>query len=205
MDWRAYDPEPDLDAPLRAALDAFAQNGFHATTVRDVAQRAGLSVPGLYYHYPSKEALLEALLRASIEEVLSRSRAALLEVGDGPVERFSIQIESIVLYMTHRQLLAFLAREIRSLASEQMRSEYICLRDEQERMVEREVCEGVEAGLFTTPYPEDATRAVIAMCRSVAEWYSADGALTAAEIASRYVGFSLATVGYTGPLPKLIG
>ena len=44
--------------PSPAAADAFADKGFHATTTRDIAGRAGLSPAGVYVHFASKEDLL---------------------------------------------------------------------------------------------------------------------------------------------------
>ena len=52
-------------AMLSAAADLFAERGFGGTNLRDLADVLGMSRPGLYYHFPSKEKILEAL----IEEV----------------------------------------------------------------------------------------------------------------------------------------
>ena len=52
---------------LEAAADAFAAKGFHATTTRDIASRAGLSPAGVYVHFASKEDLLFQLSRAGHE------------------------------------------------------------------------------------------------------------------------------------------
>ncbi|MGZ4697118.1 MAG: TetR/AcrR family transcriptional regulator, partial [Oryzihumus sp.] len=43
---------------IDAAADAFADKGFHATTTRDIAARAGLSPAGVYVHFATKEDLL---------------------------------------------------------------------------------------------------------------------------------------------------
>src|SRR5690349_24566360 len=54
------------DAPRRlheAAAEAFADRGFHATTTRDIAARAGLSPAGVYVHFATKEELLYQLSR----------------------------------------------------------------------------------------------------------------------------------------------
>ena len=48
---------------MLAAADAFAERGFHATTTRDIASRAGLSPAGVYVHFASKEVLLFELSR----------------------------------------------------------------------------------------------------------------------------------------------
>ncbi|MDA8017550.1 MAG: TetR/AcrR family transcriptional regulator [Thermoanaerobaculia bacterium] len=47
---------------LDAALQLFSQQGFRATTIRQIAETADLSVGNVYYHFPSKEAIFERLL-----------------------------------------------------------------------------------------------------------------------------------------------
>ena len=50
-----------VDRLLEAAVEAFADKGFHATTTRDIAARVGLSPAGVYVHFASKEELLYEL------------------------------------------------------------------------------------------------------------------------------------------------
>jgi len=47
---------------LNAAVAAFLENGFNATSIREVAVRAGMSHTGVLHHFPDKAALLEAVL-----------------------------------------------------------------------------------------------------------------------------------------------
>lgn len=63
-------------AMLNAAAQLFAERGFGGTNLRDLADVLGISRPGLYYHFPNKEKILEAL----IEEVTLSSAAQLANV-----------------------------------------------------------------------------------------------------------------------------
>ncbi|MFR9807146.1 TetR/AcrR family transcriptional regulator [Pseudonocardia sp. RS010] len=193
-DWRTYTHDRTLPDVLDAALDVFVRFGYHGTTVRAIAAKAGLSVPGLYHHYPSKQEILATLLRMSNEDVMARSRAALADAGDDPRDRFTALVENIVLYMTHRRRLARAAREIHVL-DEPYRSQHVALRDELERMVLREVEAARACGRFSTPDAHGATRAVLVLCQGVADWYTVGGPQRPAEIAAQYVGFALAIVG----------
>ena len=47
---------------VAAALEVFSEAGFHKGSIRDVAERAGLSQAGVLHHYPSKHLLLQAVL-----------------------------------------------------------------------------------------------------------------------------------------------
>ena len=73
--WRDYGAT-ELPVPLAAALDTFAEHGYHGTSVREIASRANLSVPGLYHHYPSKQSLLQGLLERTMTDLLTRSGVA---------------------------------------------------------------------------------------------------------------------------------
>ncbi len=193
--WRHYGEE-DLPAPLAAALAAFAEHGYHGTSVRDIAARAGLSVPGLYHHYPSKQSLLQGLLGLTMTDLLGRSRAALEQAGARPVERFDAVVESLLRFHMYRREQAFVgSTEIRSLEPE-YRLEYISYRDEQQHMVDALVQDGVDSGDFRCPHPIDAGRAVTTMCVGVSTWYRPTGRLGPDELVSRYLLIARQMVGY---------
>ena len=65
---------------LEAALDLFRENGFEATTMRDIAKKAGVALGAAYYYFDSKDAIVMAFyiraqdeLRPQIEAALSRT------------------------------------------------------------------------------------------------------------------------------------
>ena len=193
--WRDYD-EGHLQAPLAAALAAFVEHGYHGTSVRDIASRAGLSVPGLYHHYPSKQSLLQGLLELTMTDLLRRSEAAIAEAGDDPVAQFDAVVESLLRFHMYRREQAFVgSTEIRSIDSD-YRDAYIGHRDRQQRMVDDVVRAGVDAGVFSTPDPKGAARAVATMCVGVSTWYRADGELGPGELIERNLEFARSIVGY---------
>jgi AcrR family transcriptional regulator len=67
---------------LAAALEVFSTAGYHAASMDDIADRAGVSKPVLYQHFPGKLDLYLALLDAGIEELLAASNAALAGTHD---------------------------------------------------------------------------------------------------------------------------
>ena len=68
------------DRLVAAATELFAERGFHGTTVRDIAERAGANVAAGNYHYGSKKALYLEVLRAQFAQV----RALLTARGANP-------------------------------------------------------------------------------------------------------------------------
>src|SRR3954464_8320034 len=57
---------------LQAAQDVFVAQGFHAAAMDDIADRAGVSKPVLYQHFPGKRELYLALLEAHVSELADR-------------------------------------------------------------------------------------------------------------------------------------
>jgi AcrR family transcriptional regulator/DNA-binding XRE family transcriptional regulator len=187
--WRSF-PPLDLPAPLAGALSAFVELGYAGATVRDVAERAGLSVPGLYHHWPTKQDLLVALLDLTMDDLRRRSRQARAE-GDGPTQRFSLLVECLALFHAHRRELGFIgASEMRSV-QEPARARITSARTEQQRMLDDEVLEGHRRGEFGTTLPREASRAVVTLCTALPQWWSPAGPASAEQVAEQYVSFAL--------------
>lgn len=188
-DWRTYDPL-DFDPVLRAALDEFLAIGYHGATVRGIAARAGLSVSGIYHYYTSKQQMLVTILDLTMTELLLRARAARAD-GRDPVHRFSLLIEHIALFHTHRRELGFVgAAEMRAFDADNRRK-IAGLRITQQRMVDHEVEDAVREGRFRADHPHEAARAVVTMCTALPTWWRPDGSLSPGQIADQYVGFAL--------------
>lgn len=193
QNWRSYPPLP-FSPVLQAALTEFVRIGYHGTTVRAIAERAGLSVAGLYHHCSSKQDVLLLILEYTMDDLLHRSRLARAEGAD-PVERFALLIEHLALFHTHRHELGFVgASEMRSLAPVNRR-EIAEKRTEQQNIVDREVDDAVEQGLFATLRPHDASRAVVTMCTALPQWFRRDGPQSPEQIAGHYVDFALDLMG----------
>ena len=64
------------------AADLFAQKGYRATTVREIADAAGILSGSLYHHFDSKESIGDEILSGFINEVLANYRAAVAEAAD---------------------------------------------------------------------------------------------------------------------------
>ena len=69
---------------LEAALDVFAEKGFAAARMEDIAARAGVAKGTVYLYFPSKEAVFEALVRSVVIPNIARAERLAAE-HDGPV------------------------------------------------------------------------------------------------------------------------
>lgn len=193
-DWREYGPL-EFSRILDAALEAFYEHGYHGTTTRDLARRSGLSVPGVYHYYPSKQDILFALMNEIIDELLTRSRQALADTPPDPAAQFDALVESLLRFHMYRRAGAMVSTgELRSLEPDN-RTRYVAKRDEQQRMLDQVIIDGVRDEVFTTPYPKDASRAIASLCVGVASWYRPDGSLSVDALLVRYLAIARSIVG----------
>lgn len=79
-------PEARPDEILDAALAVFAEKGFAAARVEDVAKRAGLSKGAVYLYFDSKEALFEALVRRFAQNVIAPAAARFTAMAEADPE-----------------------------------------------------------------------------------------------------------------------
>ncbi|HVY52002.1 MAG TPA: TetR/AcrR family transcriptional regulator, partial [Devosia sp.] len=72
------------DEVLDAALALFVQKGFASTRVEDIAARAGLSKGAVYLYFPSKEAILEGLVRRAVLPIANNALGFLENYSGDP-------------------------------------------------------------------------------------------------------------------------
>ena len=129
-DWRDFSDD-GLNPMLRAARELFARHGYHATSIRSIAKLAGLSVPGLYHHYESKQAILDALVSTGIALMLAHTQAADRESDGTAIGRFNNVIDCLLRYHMFRRDEAFIASsEMRSMEPD-VRRRHVAARDVQ--------------------------------------------------------------------------
>ena len=79
---RAPRSDNRLPAVLDAAARLFAQHGYAATSMRDIAQAASMLPGSLYYHFAAKEDLLAAVYEAGVGDIVAAVRAAVASETD---------------------------------------------------------------------------------------------------------------------------
>lgn len=179
----------------QAALDCFAANGFHGTSIRQIAKAAGLSVPGMYHYYTSKHEILDSMCEVAMGTLLPASHAAAEQPGGTILERFDNLVRVMVIFHARFSAIAFVTlSEIRSLEAE-ARQRHIDARNEQQELLNRVVEEGCAADIFHTEHPHHTARAITAACLGVSRWYRPSGPNSPEELAEIYVDICRATAG----------
>ncbi|RAY11898.1 TetR/AcrR family transcriptional regulator [Actinomadura craniellae] len=184
---------------LKAAIAVMTEQGYHGTSVRDIAVRAGLSPGALYYHFESKQEVLATIMERGIEELLRRTRAALEGAADDPAARLAAIVETHVLFHLEDQRGTMLGTsELRAL-EEPVRGLHLAKRHQQQHLFDGVLTRGTELGVFGTPIPLEASRAIVVMCTGVASWFSPKGPLSRTEVAHHYQRLALDMAGARRP------
>jgi AcrR family transcriptional regulator len=170
---------------MLAAADAFAERGFHATTTRDIASRAGLSPAGVYVHFASKEVLLFELSRRGHARARDLLVAA-AEAAPTPTEALRAIVGGFSRWHAeHYELGRIVQFEFRHLSPEH-REAVLGLRKEIDNVVAGVLREGVSTGEFEVADVPGTSLALLSMAIDVARWYAPDVRRTPAEIETSY-------------------
>jgi len=183
------------EALRQAALELFVERGFHGTSMRDIAGRAGTNVSHLYYYYPSKASVLRSMMTSIVQDLLATLSEAAAASDDAPPERLSALVRATVLFHCRRQAEAFVGRsELRSLDPAD-RPEVIALHDRVTDIFRDVIADGVRQGVFRCAYRSEAVHAILTMCNGVSTWYRKGGRLSPETLADRHVALTLQMLG----------
>lgn len=159
---------------LESALDVFVAQGYHAAAMDDIADRAGVSKPVLYQHFPGKLDLYLALLDKACDEVVDGVREALASTTDNK-ERVAATTEAFYRYVANA------GGAFRLVFESDLTSEP-AVRERVERVTH--LCADAIAEVIAddTGFPEEASRllavALVGMSQVSARfWLAADGPL----------------------------
>ncbi|WGY02861.1 TetR/AcrR family transcriptional regulator [Nocardioides sp. QY071] len=179
---------------LDAALTAFAERGFHATSTRDIAAAAGMSPAAVYVHHRSKEELLHQISRRGHEATLELVRSATAGSED-PVTQLSEVVRAFAVHHAQANTEARVVNyELASLSEEHL-AEILRLRREIAAELRGVVERGVAGGAFDTPDPRMATTALLSLGIDIARWYREERDWSPEDVGAYYAELALRMVG----------
>ena len=170
---------------LAAAVQLFAEYGYHAAPLRDVARIAGIQAASIYHHFPNKQSLLVEIMEVHMNRLNTQLERILRDYQD-PLQRLQEAISNhIRLHTTYKQEFFIIDTEIRALEGEN-RTFILSLRDTYEKLIQSILRDGMERGMFRNLDSKVASYAIIAMCTQVATWFHPDGRLSTQQVIALY-------------------
>ncbi len=180
-----------------AAVEAFAERGYHATTTRDIAGRAGMSPAALYIHYKTKEELLFQISRVGHQLSLRILQDAAESAGT-PADRLARAVRAFVRWHAEHHTTARVVQYELGALSEEHYTEVVALRRRTDGAVRSIIEAGVDTGDFDVPDVPGTTLAVLSLCIDVARWFNTEGRRTPDEVGDLYAALVLRMVGASG-------
>lgn len=184
---------------LDTAAEVFAAQGYNATTVRQIADAAGMLAGSLYYHFDSKESMVDEILATFLDELWAGYDAVLAADLEPRETIEALVTESFREIDRHRAAVAIYQKEARHLAT-QPRFDYLAAsRQKFERAwlgtLERGVAEGVFRGDLDLRLAYRFLRDTVWVAAS---WYRPQGRHTPEEIARQYLAMVLDGIALPG-------
>ena len=177
-----------------AARRLFAERGYNAVSMRDIAQAIGKQPGGIYNHFPSKQTILVDLMQENLARAHTAAIAPLPQDGD-PATRLEAFVRGHVKHNIDNPDDIFIAyMELRSLEPDGA-TKIMSDRNAYESALRQILRDGQQSGTFTLADPAIHARAILSMLGGVTVWYRQTGAQTQADITESYVQAALQSVG----------
>ncbi|MFI0368403.1 TetR/AcrR family transcriptional regulator [Actinomadura sp. 1N219] len=173
---------------VRLAAELFAEKGFQATTVRNIADEAGIQSGSLYHHFDSKESIADEILSSFFSEIMSAYKAVLDE-SENPRDTIAGLVR--VAFGTlepHRAAVTVMQNDWNYLKGMDRFAYLTKSEDEVEKMWVDTLRTGQEEGLFRADLDPKLTYRMIRDTIWVAvRWFRPGGRLNAEGLAEHYL------------------
>jgi AcrR family transcriptional regulator len=178
---------------LDVAGQVFARGGYHAASMEEIAQLAGVSKPMLYAYFASKEGLYLAYVHLTGRELVDRLQAAAQREDPIRTRLVSRINEFLAFVEEHRDGWIVLFRE--QAASTPLAEELRDLRRQVAYAVRRMIESSLPSGVALTPHAADGiANATVGAGEALANWWLVNPEVPREEVARWYVGLVEAAV-----------
>jgi TetR/AcrR family transcriptional regulator, cholesterol catabolism regulator len=185
-------PGSRRDELLELAAAMFAERGLRATTVRDIADAAGILSGSLYHHFASKEEMVDDVLRGFLDWLFERYQH-IVDTQPNPLERFKGLFMASFDAIEDRHAQVVIYQDEAKRLSSQPRFSYVeDLNRKQRQMWVDVLRQGIKEGYFRPDLDVDLVYRFIRDTTWVSvRWYQPGGPLTAEQVGRQYLSIVL--------------
>jgi TetR/AcrR family transcriptional regulator, cholesterol catabolism regulator len=170
---------------VEISLELFAENGYRATSLEDVANRVGVSKAALYYYFSNKD----EILRAVLERTVSRMDK-ILDIDDSTLpahdklrqfirQHVKIGHEGMHLAKIYFDQADVIPSRMRNALRKKEKKIFALLRDI--------LNQGIDEGNFSIDDVKTTSLAILGMCNWTYRWYSSDKRLSSKHLTEKYL------------------
>lgn len=187
-----------LDEIVAAAAKVFRTKGYHAATVRDIAEEVGILKGSLYHHFESKEALLYLVVKEPIAQMFRRMGEIAAADGSATeklrqgifahLEAFERHYPHLFVYLREREAVKRRFREMIGFSPKAY-----------ERLWQQILREGVASGEFRADLDIPVTSyGLLGMLNWSYKWYDPQGRMRICQVAEEFAALALAGLAASG-------
>ncbi len=181
------------DKIIEAAVRLFSDKGFAATSIRDIANEAGMASSALYYYVQNKNTLLVLIMGKYLKQFISMAKEKIAK-QKSPSDQLKEMVRMHVVLHGEEQLVARVVdTEYRSLEGED-RTKISKLRREYEQLLQGILQEGLDKGLFDIKDVKVTSYALLEMCTGVVHWFLPDKKYSIEEVGDQFSELALQMV-----------
>ena len=181
-----------IDSILKTAARLFAQRGYHATSVEDIAGELDLQKGSLYHYFPSKDALLNNIVKQQLNTAVNMI-GEILAVPEAPREKFKRAVRAhLHLFNQHADIYSIFKFENLNLIDPELADTVDKLSRQYEKAWRQLLQLGIDAGDFR---PEIDVPLLVkgfeGILNSTLTWFRPGGRLTLDDVADQFVELML--------------
>ena len=188
------DLSPSRRKLYEVALGLFGKNGFHAVSIRDIANALGQQPSAIYFHVASKQELLYELALIGHRSHFEALRDALMDAGSDPADQLRATTTAHVrVHLEYPSMARLTNRELGALTPEQYQG-ILAIRSQSEQISIDVIERGVRMGVFHSTDAFLDAKAIGAMGVRLPEWWTPESPRTKEQILEHYVENALKLV-----------
>lgn len=147
------EPEERRNEILDAADRLFGQKGFDGTTTNDILEAVGIARGTLYYHFKSKEDIMDALIQRYNARLLEAAQAIAMDKSIPVNERLTRVVMAMNLSgESDKEIMEHIHKPQNALMHQKIQKAIIT---GVTPVLAAIICEGIEQGVYDTPYPHE--------------------------------------------------
>lgn len=187
---------------FKEAARLFREKGYRASTLRELARRAGVQGGSIYHHFASKQDILYMIMEFTMTNLLTKLRQE-VATETNPLEQLKKAIIFHIVYHTVDTDETFVTdSELRSLELANYK-EIVSMRRAYENIFRNIMKNGNSQGCMAIEDIPLASKALLQLCTGISCWFTPDGKMSITNIAEKYVELICWGVcGKASPLPE---
>ena len=178
---------------IAAAVEAFAEKGFAATTTRDIASRAGMSPAAVYVHHDSKESLLFTVSLHGHQRALDVINSAAASSGE-PIERIRTMIYDFSLWHAENSRVGRIVQWEYHALTPKHRSEVGAIRRSIERTMQDALTDGVGQGVLDVVDVPGTAFSLLSLGVDLVRWFEPGGSRSGVDLAALHADLAVRMV-----------